>query len=347
MMMPKKRIVVCADGTWNRPEEDPAKDTPTNVLRMARAIKPVFGDVPQQVFYDWGLGSYHSRIVSGATGKGLNKNIMDDYRYIVQNYTPGAEIFLFGFSRGAYTVRSLCGLINNCGVLKRPDARLIESAFKLYKRPGKRNSPQGANSVAFRAAHSYDDVKIRFVGVWDTVGAMGIPISFLGLLDDEDEFYDNKLGSNVQIARHALAIDELRKDFVPTLWAAKAGIDIRQVWFVGAHTDIGGGYKPDPGGALLSDIPLGWMVREARKAGLGIESHLAQSLHPDSGAKKHQSRRRYYRLKKVYYRDIEHKYSDVLIHKSVKERWDSDPKYRPPNLREFVTRKGWSGYLAS
>ena len=74
------------------------------------------GGVSQHVFYDWGLGSYHDRISAGATGKGLNKNIMDDYRYIVQNYSPGDELFLFGFSRGAYTVRSLCGLINNCGV---------------------------------------------------------------------------------------------------------------------------------------------------------------------------------------------------------------------------------------
>lgn len=117
-----KRIVICADGTWNRPEKDP-EDQPTNVLKLARAVKPVASDgIAQQVFYDWGLGSYHDTVVASTTGRGINKNIMGNYRYLVQNYAPGDEIYLFGFSRGSYTVRSLCGLINNCGILKRPDA---------------------------------------------------------------------------------------------------------------------------------------------------------------------------------------------------------------------------------
>ena len=116
----KKRIVVCADGTWNRPEKNLKEDVPTNVIRLARAVSPVAGDgMPQQVFYDWGLGSYHDEWSAGTMGSGIHKNIMDGYRYIVQNYSPGDELFLFGFSRGAYTVRSLCGLINNCGILKR------------------------------------------------------------------------------------------------------------------------------------------------------------------------------------------------------------------------------------
>jgi len=122
----RKRIVICADGTWNRPEEDPSEDTPTNVLRLARAIKPVDGrEQVQQVFYDWGIGADHDRWIGGLTGRGLNKNIMDSSRYIVQNYSPGSELFLFGFSRGAYTIRCLCGLIYNCGIVKRPDAALI------------------------------------------------------------------------------------------------------------------------------------------------------------------------------------------------------------------------------
>lgn len=130
-----KRIVICADGTWNRPEKDLKVDFPTNVLRLARAISPLASDgKPQQVFYDWGVGSYYDEAMGGATGRGLHKNIMDGYRYIVQNYSPGDEIYLFGFSRGAYTVRCLCGLINNCGILKRPDAALIQQAFDHYKK---------------------------------------------------------------------------------------------------------------------------------------------------------------------------------------------------------------------
>ena len=103
-----KHIVICSDGTWNRPEKDVIKDLPTNVLRFARSINPVTEQgTAQQVFYDWGVGSYHDNLSGGITGKGVMKNIQDAYRYIIQNYTAGDKLFLFGFSRGAYTVRSL------------------------------------------------------------------------------------------------------------------------------------------------------------------------------------------------------------------------------------------------
>lgn len=211
-----KRLVICADGTWNRPEEDLQEDVPTNVLRMARAIRPLAADgQPQHVFYDWGIGSYHNAVIGGVTGQGIHKNIMDAYRYIVQNFTPGTDIYLFGFSRGAYTVRSLCGLINNCGILKRPDARLIQQAFDHYKRTGDDWKPSGAKSVEFRHAHSHESREIRFVGAWDTVGALGVPFSLMGLFDRKDEFYDTKLGNNVRIARHAMAIDDAGRILSP------------------------------------------------------------------------------------------------------------------------------------
>ena len=164
-------IVICADGTWNRPEEDIQKDYPTNVLKLARAIKPSVNDVKQHVFYDWGLGSYHNNFSAGATGRGIHKNILDGYRYIVQNYAANDKIFLFGFSRGAYTVRALSGLINNCGILKRPDARLISDAWKIYKSPLAKNHPDGEASSLFRGDHCHQSRRVHFVGVWDTVGA--------------------------------------------------------------------------------------------------------------------------------------------------------------------------------
>lgn len=339
----KKRIVICADGTWNRPEKDLDKDFPTNVLKLSRAIKPLASDgTPQQVFYDWGVGSYYDPVVGGATGKGLHKNIMDDYRYIIQNYSPGDEIFLFGFSRGSYTVRSLCGLINNCGILKRPDARLIQAAFDLYKKPGKVNAPKGDNSKAFRAEHSHSSRKIAFVGVWDTVGALGIPFSFLGLLENRDQFYDTKMGANVGIARHALAIDEVRTDFEPTVLLPREGLDLKQVWFAGVHSNIGGSYAPDKDtGGLLSDIPLEWMMKEAKVAGLTMEPHLKQGLNGRFDATLYNSRKHVYRLKKPLYRPIDHGKSTVLIHKSVKERWDTDQKYRPKNLVEYLDANDW------
>ena len=337
----KKRIVICADGTWNRPEKDLREDVPTNVLRLARAIKPVARDGwPQQVFYDWGVGSYYDKVSGGATGKGLHKNIKDDYRYIVQNYKPGDQIWLFGFSRGAYTVRSLCGLINNCGILKRPDARLIEHAFEHYKRPGETYSPSGFRSKEFRRAHSHRSRQVHFVGVWDTVGAMGIPLSFLGLFEDKDEFYDTKIGRNVSVARHALAIDELRTDFEPTVWQERAGMSLVQAWFVGAHSDLGGGYKRDRDGTLLSDLALEWMLKEASDNDLTTETYLRRDLQPNPLATLHQSRRKFYRLKRKYHRPIDHGHGKILFHRSVKERWERDRKYRPKNLVDYLSSTG-------
>lgn len=340
----RKRIVICADGTWNRPEKDLAKDFPTNVLRLARAIDPTGAEgIRQQVFYDWGIGSYYEPIMGGATGKGLDKNIMDNYRYIVQNYQPGDEIFLFGFSRGAYTVRCLCGLIYNCGILKRPDARLIEAAFEHYKKPGYSYAPDGKNSIAFRKTHSHSSRQVTFVGVWDTVGALGIPISFLGLLDKKDEFYDTKIGPNVAVARHAMAIDELRTDFEPTIWEPRDTLDLQQVWFAGVHSNIGGSYAPDKEtGGLLSDIPLQWMMQQATAAGLVLEDHLETDLNGRFDATLHNSRKHIYRSKRPYYRPIAHGKGEVLIHQSVKQRWEKDDSYRPKNLQDYLqANNGW------
>lgn len=338
----KKRIVVCADGTWNRPEKDLTQDFPTNVLKLARAIAPMGSDgVPQQVFYDWGVGSYYDPVVGGATGKGLHKNIMDDYRYIVQNYKPGDELYLFGFSRGAYTVRCLCGLINNVGIVTRPDAHLIQQAFDHYKNPARAYKPDGGKSIEFREAHSHPSREVEFVGVWDTVGAMGIPISFLGLFDDRDEFYDTKIGRNVRVARHALAIDERRVDFTPTVWEPRDTMDMQQVWFCGAHSNVGGSYKPGADGRVLSDIPLAWMVNEAVRTGLTIEPHLGRQIHGSPLASVHKSRRHFYRLRQEYLRPLAHGKGEVLIHSSVKQRFDGDPGYRPPNLMEYLEEYDW------
>ncbi|MCL1477225.1 DUF2235 domain-containing protein [Marinobacter sp. M3C] len=335
-----KRIVICADGTWNRPEEDLQKDFPTNVLRLARAITPVAADgISQQVFYDWGIGSYHNALIGGVTGQGLHKNILDGYRYLVQNYAPGDEVYLFGFSRGAYTVRALCGLINNCGIVARVDAARIQQAFEHYKKPGKDYAPDGIQSLAFRAAHSHPSRQVRFVGVWDTVGALGVPFSLMGLFDSKDEFYDTKLGSNVSFARHALAIDERREDFEPTLWLSRPGLDLQQVWFAGSHSDIGGGYEPDDQGLRAADYSLAWMLKEAETSGLGVENHLFEALKPDARAKLHNSRRHVFRFARPLIRPLQVPDIETRLHKSVGERWRRDPDYRPPNLK----RVGFAG----
>ncbi len=342
-----KRIIICADGTWNRPERNLAEDQPTNVLRLARAIRPSgSAGNDQQVFYDWGIGSYYDPIVGGVTGRGINKNIMDGYRYLVQNYAPGDQIFLFGFSRGAYTVRSLCGMINNCGILKRPDARLIQAAFDHYKRPGRAYHPEGARAREFRAQHAHPGRRIRFVGVWDTVGALGIPFSFLGMLNRKDEFYDTKIGPNVEIARHAMAIDEHRADFEPTIWQQRTGTDISQVWFAGAHGNVGGGLYREGEAGRLSDVALAWMIREARAAGLSVERHLDGTLRPDPLAPVYRSRRHIYRSRPRVDRPIDIGSSPVLVHESVRQRWEALPRYRPRNLARYLETNGWPTLVA-
>ena len=334
-------IVICADGTWNRPEDDIEKNFPSNVLKLARSIAPGSGEKKQHVFYDWGLGSYHSGIIAGATGRGIHKNILDGYRYIVQNYASGDRIYLFGFSRGAYTVRALCGLINNCGIVKRNDANLISRAWGIYKSPSNKNHPDGDNAKDFRQFHCHRSRNVHFVGVWDTVGALGIPISIMGLLDGNDEFYDTKMGGNVKFARHGLAIDEKREDFKPTIWRPRTGVNLKQVWFCGGHADIGGSYPPDKDGKSVADIALGWMMHEALDADLILEPHLKAALSDGTGARLHESRRKLFRFKARLNRPIEQEGIDTLIHPSVKERYERESSYRPQELEKLVNLRGW------
>jgi uncharacterized protein (DUF2235 family) len=338
MAIVKKRIVVCADGTWN----DPESDYPTNVLRMARAIRPEDEhDVQQVVFYDWGVGTYHDRLLGGTTGRGMEKNIQDGYRFIVQNYDPGDEIFLFGFSRGAYTVRALAGMLNKCGILSRTRASEIPRAFDFYKRRNAR--PGSATAVQWRADHAVNGARgpVDFIGVWDTVGALGIPTRSLGFVEERDLFFDHELGSNVRVARHAVAIDEQRSDFVPTLWTAKEAIDIRQVWFAGVHSDVGGGYAPKDG-ALLSDLPLAWMAREAMASGLVFEPHLHGGTGSLFDARAHQSYKRFWRVLGSAVRDIP---DDGLVHESVKQRHTATG-YEPEPLKRWIAANGGWGPTA-
>lgn len=342
--MSMANIIVCADGTWNRPEKDIEKDFPTNVLKLARAIRPSGDNLNQHVFYDWGLGSYHDSVTAGTTGRGIHKNILDGYRYIVQNYSEGDKIFLFGFSRGAYTVRALCGLINNCGIVLRPKAHLIAEAWKIYKSPADKNHPDGKNAKKFRNKHSYATNAVHFVGVWDTVGALGIPFSLMGLFESHDEFYDTKMGPNVSFARHALAIDERREDFEPTVWTSRPGVDLKQVWFAGVHSDIGGAYPPDDDtGIRSSDVSLAWMMTEAVNAGLVLEPHLKESLTDGVHGNIHKSRKHIFRLKPPLNRPLIIDDKPTLIHPSVKARYEADQKYRPPVLKQMVEELGWEG----
>ena len=328
-----KRIVVCADGTWN----DPEKPNATNVLRVARAVKPIaVGDGrPQIVFYDWGVGTYHEKLRGGAFGVGMEKNVQDGYRFIVQNFDPGDEVFLFGFSRGAYTVRCLAGLLNNCGVLERQHAARIPEAFALYKSRSAKPSSKAARAFRERYAYGPGRGRVRFVGVWDTVGALGIPTRALAFVDEPDLFFDHEIGSNVTTARHAVSIDERRADFKPTMWTPKEGVDVHQVWFAGVHSDVGGGYAPKKG-ALLSDLPLAWMAREATREGLEFQPHLVRKSALDPLAPQHKSDKGFFKLLGREGRQLP---IDAVVHDSVRLRYEAGD-YKSRTLEEWIAAHG-------
>jgi len=334
-----KRIIICSDGTWNRPEKLHKKSYPTNVLKFARGIAPNDdSDVKQVVFYDWGIGSYHDSVQGGAFGKGLEKNVMDGYRFIIHNYEVGDEIYLFGFSRGAYTVRSLCGLLNNCHVLKGEYAHKVEEAFALYK--NSKHTANGSYSKQWKSEFSVSNSgAVAFVGVWDTVGAMGLPFSLFGLIKDKHLFYDRKLGSNIKIARHALSLDEKRKDFEPTLWEPREGTNLKQVWFAGCHSDVGGSYAPDRDATFLSDIPLMWLLEEAEKKGLRFEPFV-KVFNLNSNSKKHNEYKRTFKLLGKYVREIpDNEIIPTFVHNSVKKRYETST-YKSTVIENYLKDSG-------
>lgn len=271
--MPKK-IIICADGTWNKEDKtDQGHPCPTNVVKIARALRQSDGTgVPQVVHYESGVGTDSGfRVRGGALGRGIWQNIVDCYRFIVHNYAPGDTLYMFGFSRGAFTVRSLAGLIRNSGILKRGCEGKEHEAIDLYRDYDPNTTPDSETCKKFRADNCIQpEPDIEFLGVWDTVGALGIPGldgSFRFLKGLDWQFHDVTLSRSIRIARHALAIHEHRTFFVPTLWEQQPGMpasQLEQVWFTGAHSDVGGGYAEHE----LSDVALEWMIGEAKKAGL-------------------------------------------------------------------------------
>lgn len=308
-----KRIAIFADGTWNSPQQGGA----SNVLQMARAVRPLAAGAEQVAFYDWGVGSDRKKLAGGISGVGIDKNIMDCYRFIMHNYDPGDALFFFGFSRGAYTVRSLAGFIRNCGILRREYAQQVPAAFRLYRQRSASSGPNAARAVKFRHDYAVADItRIEFVGVWDTVGSLGIPVPFWGTLGEREFlFHDTEPSKIVQHARHAVSIDENRIDFEPTLWSDKPGMDLQQVWFSGVHSDIGGGYEERG----LSDCAAQWMIREAGKYGFRFETHLLNAVLPDPGAAQHNERKGIYRARQAAVRQL-----SGWVHKTARARWLAD-----------------------
>lgn len=334
-----KRIIVCSDGTWNWPDKmEDGRPCPTNVVKMAHHIEPVDAEGNAQVvFYDQGVGTETPirQITGGAFGTGLEQNVKDAYRFILMNYAPGDELWFFGFSRGAYTVRSAAGMVNNCSILRREHADLFHAAYELYRSPCAEHAPQGEHAVAFRETYSHPVPSVRFIGVWDTVGSRGIPFApFAKWRQKRYGFHDTTLSWSVETARHALAIDERRRFFAPTLWTGPQGPEqtVEQVWFPGVHSDVGGGY-PCSG---LSDVALAWMHGQAAEAGLALRPLGALGCSPT--AQLHESYKGAFRLMGAATRPMGwwnrpgQPATRESVHPSAHERVHSDPLYHPDNL---------------
>ena len=334
-----KRIAIFCDGTWNTPDKhENGRPCQTNVVKMANALSARSANgTPQKLYYDLGIGAegnFLKKVYDGATGTGISANILQAYLFVMNNYEPGDELFLFGFSRGAFTVRSLSGLIRNSGILDLKWSGKIEKAFALYRSRHPAYHPKSEEATLFRKTYAVEEAtKIKFIGVWDTVGALGNPLFLHGIVSGRNEFHDTELSSKIENAYHALAIDEKRKNFQPALWHQQKDAKdqkLEQMWFVGAHSDVGGGYPE----SALADIPLQWMLEKAQGCQLSFEP---VQIHPDPMGLQHESMTWYYNLAGKLYRPIGLKIpgagpTNEQLHPSVLVRYKNDPSYRPDNL---------------
>ena len=278
-----KRLVCFFDGTWNKPEDADR----TNVVKLQRAVLAAdAGGIAQVVHYEVGIATESAlgewTFAVGAVGFGVGSRIQGGYRFLCENYEAGDEIFLVGFSRGAFQARSLAGLIALAGIARSATPEAISDAWDYYEQ--NKLAPDPARLEALRGANRYP-VRIKCVAVWDTIGNLGIPFVRKSFIKELLGFHDTELSPTVDVGLHALAIDEPRGPFEPTLWTIKKGTSlppgqvIEQVWFPGCHANVGGGYQD----CSLSDIALLWMAeRLAQTTGLAVNlEHLRATTRPD------------------------------------------------------------------
>ncbi|KAH7883544.1 hypothetical protein F5I97DRAFT_1893739 [Phlebopus sp. FC_14] len=281
----KKRIIVCCDGTWQDGVIVKERWKYTNVLKLSRALEHVDQrssiPVPQIVFYQTGVGSspnFYSEYIQGAIGTSLVEKVEEAYAFIAQNYHPGDEIFLFGFSRGAYTARMVAMFIGAIGVLDKTDMDHFADIFISYQKLAKSHDRTQTEKLKAelapwtsctsrgkqRADSDCDTFSIKCVGVFDTVGSVGLPEEITHKSPSTKSIFgfpNTELGEHIERAYQALAINETRVDFdcakfEQTEGGRRKGQILKQCWFAGSHSDIGGGWRDHD----LSDLTLTWMV---------------------------------------------------------------------------------------
>jgi len=355
-----KRLCVFLDGTWNSVGDN------TNVWRLKSLCSQKSSDgCEQRFYYDKGVNGFWG----GTFGKGLIENVTEAYEWLVENYEKNDEIFIFGFSRGAYTARSLAGFIAKYGILRLGAPLGVGQIYERYKAKNDRTiwklleldqkGKLGPTSIEERWMLKFSiPAKIKMISVWDTVGALGIPIfSIKGISRSTLGFLHTGLRIPIEYGFHALAIDEHRHAFTPTPWTTKKttaaqprSLDsVEQRWFVGNHANVGGGYHSN----LLAQRPLIWMKNKAERLGLTFRDDVLfdddayTSSIPDSyGEFMHGV---YQWFSWPAYRDIGK--SEIVVEGepslivnetidfSVFERWRRNDDYRPPSLEEWAKAK--------
>jgi uncharacterized protein (DUF2235 family) len=344
-----KHLIVCSDGTWQKI----TSPYPTNVVKITQAIAYNPNNL---IYYGEGIGTGNlvDRVTGGLFGWGIDKNIQDAYRFLCLNYAPGDRIYLFGFSRGAYTVRSLVGLIRSVGMLPQQGIRKIPQAYKIYQDAKGKYVGKGEltrentkvrelpDVVKFRSqmtsnygADYQEEIEITVLGCWDTVGALGIPkIAWIpGFIDrffnQKYQFHNTKLSSTVKFAFHAVSIDEHRKAFLPTQMKPAQDGQLTEVWFPGGHGGVGGGTLAN---SPLSNAALLWMIEsvEGLKLGLTFDRHkIEDGVTVDARIQTNDD------LKLPFFKGMRSMPSAAILHESVYHRWHFCDWYRPNNLVEY------------
>lgn len=311
-----KNIIICCDGTGNE-----YGSNNTNVVETYTLAKK---SAKQTVYYDPGVGTggweydestgHMAAKADGATGIGLQKNVLDAYQFLMECYEPGDRLYLFGFSRGAFTARSLAGMLHKCGLLRSDNDNLVEYASKLYNTKNNSVIADGFKSTFCRPC------PVHFIGVWDTVKSL--------LLNANKKFHDAKLNAEVKFGYHAMSIDEKRKDFPEYLWDESdviAGQTLEQVWFAGVHADVGGWY--DERG--LANISLHWMLKKAVSCGMLINTNALKQYKADPYDVQHEEYKGFWKFRGSHKRKIG---DNSFVHESVKKRLQKDMGYKPKNL---------------
>lgn len=370
-----KNIVVCCDGTDNQ-----FSGNHTNVIRT---YKVALRSEQQVTFYDcgvgtmpepWNTGRWKRRwsVLKGlAFGSGFMDNIEEAYRFLMHNFQPGDKVFLFGFSRGAYTARALAGMLYSVGLLHRGSENLIRYAQEYWQKDHRDRDPNNPKTTGQVLCEEFKKTlsrscPVHFIGVWDTVGSVGYINQF-------KTFPFTANNPEVSHVRHAVSIDERRSCFRQNLmWQFPRGQDVKNVLFAGVHSDVGGGYPPAEAG--LAKISFRWMMREAARCGLKIDCRafryeLCAGELPDANADAHESLKGAWRPVELipvrrYKPKIDKKtgkktdrYSwripfakrrglkenagtpGVYLHQSVLDRVNTRIDYRPPNLFDKKTRE--------